>query len=184
VKLFKFGVMSFLLPRLTVMGDFSANAKYGSRPDEDFFSYKQWTQFNASSNGAYQVQLKNEMVCARWAPNFQNIIYGGKTIFGVNMAQRVCDYVRYAPIKEENYGEDAYSGSGGNRHVLAIMTIVDGWGKELYYYSAPPYQSYRVWSSGPNGKTIPPWVSLSSLTPQQRKEVNEWIKDDIARTRK
>lgn len=184
VKLFKFGVMSFLLPRLMVIGDFSPNGKSESRPDEDFFSYKQWTQFNASSNKAYAVQLKNEMVCARWAPNFQNIVYGGKSIFGVNMAQRDRDYVRYAPIKEENYGEDAYTGGGGNRHVLAIMTIVDGWDKELYYYSAPPYQSYRVWSSGPNGKTFPPWVSLSSLTPQQRKEVNEWIKDDIARTRK
>lgn len=176
VKLFRYGVLSFLLPRLSVIGNFRDGGA-NNRPAEEFFNYAQWTRFNSSRTGQYLDQLDRETtVCARWMPNFEGIIRGGKTLFGVDTHERDQGYPRFS--------SSPYSTGGGNRHVLAVMTIVDGWGNELYYHSNPPYQSYRVWSAGPDGKTFPPWVPMTSLTADQRKTVNGWIKDDIARTRK
>ena len=81
-----------------------------------------------------------------------------------------------------------YKSSGGNLFVLGKMALFDGWtsdhrkwDNELYYYSAPPYQSYRIWSAGPNGKTFPPWIPLDSLSVEMRKKVSAWTSDDIAR---
>ncbi len=51
---------------------------------------------------------------------------------------------------------------------------------DLFYYSPPPYQSYRLWSAGPNQKTIPPWVDLnSSVMSQYRTTAAEWMEDDV-----
>jgi len=32
-----------------------------------------------------------------------------------------------------------------------MITVVDGWGHELHYKSAPPYSTYDIWSDGPDG---------------------------------
>lgn len=176
VKLFRYGVLSFLLPRLSAIGNFASDGSGGSssRPVEEFFDYYQWTKYNNSRRGAYEDQLDRESAaCARWMPNFEKIIYGGKTMVGIDTGER-----------DNGYPQLSVYTQGSAKHALARMTIRDGWGRELFYYSAPPYQSYKVWSAGPDGNTFPPWVPLSSLTADQRKTVNGWIKDDIARTRK
>lgn len=36
---------------------------------------------------------------------------------------------------------------------LGSTTVCDGWGRELMYESKPPYQTYKLWSRGPNGVT-------------------------------
>ena len=60
------------------------------------------------------------------------------------------------------------------------MTVLDGWGNDFYYYSPQPFQSYRLWSAGPDGKTFPPWVPLSTLkTDGDRKTAANWMADDI-----
>ncbi len=79
----------------------------------------------------------------------------------------------YAPGK-------ASQESFNNQYILDGMTVRDGWGMDLFYYSPPPYQSYRLWSAGPNHKTIPPWVDLSSGDMRQyRNTAAEWMADDI-----
>ena len=65
------------------------------------------------------------------------------------------------------------------RPILDGMTVRDGWGMDLFYYSPPPYQSYRLWSAGPNQKTIPPWVDVNELTSDNRVTAAEWMADDI-----
>ena len=173
VKLFRFGVLSFLLPRLEVIGNFRTGGKAEARPDEAFFDYQQWKQYNDSRKGIYDDQLSRESTaCARWMPNLEGLVCGGKVLFGVNTAEKDAGYPRFSI---------GYSQGTGNQHILGQMTVRDGWGGELFYYSAPPYQSYRIWSAGKNGNTFPPWVPLESLSVAERKQVNEWIKDDVAR---
>ena len=58
-------------------------------------------------------------------------------------------------------------------------TVVDGWGRDLFYYSPAPYQMYVLWSAGANGKTFPPWVDLKQLNTAQVKEAIAWMSDDI-----
>lgn len=171
VKLFRFGVLSFLLPRLEVIGNFRTTG--GDRPDEAFFDYQQWKQYNDSRKGSYTDQLNRESTaCARWMPNLEGLVFGGKVLFGVNTAEKDAGYPGFSA---------RYSQGTGNKHILGCMTVRDGWGNELFYYSAAPYQSYRVWSAGKDGNTFPPWVPLDSLSVTERKQVNEWIKDDVAR---
>ncbi len=90
-------------------------------------------------------------------------------------------------FKKEIYGVKVGSGGGaglvkrgkgpsatesGTQIYLAHSTVTDGWGKEFFYYSAPPHQSFRIWSSGPDGKTFPPWEKLTTTA-------EAWVKDDI-----
>ena len=125
--------------------------------------------------------LSSQAVCARWMPNFAGIVATRpveheSTFFGVDTR---------APY---DYGNDngkwfliSYGGYGeGDKNIAqCYKTVLDGWGEELYYYSAPPYQSYQLWSSGPNKRTFPPWMEMSSLQDNERKSANEWIADDI-----
>lgn len=173
VKLFKFGVLSYLLPRVELMGgeDLAGNKETAMTPKLNFFKSRQWTKNNAGTPAAQRV--RENRAAARWMPNFENIIGGGFTIMGIDTAEP------YAG------GPWFMSGPGylsnGTKYVLMGMTIRDGWGNELYYYSAPPYQSYRVWSAGPNGVTFPPWITLDSLSASDRKTVSAWVDDDVVR---
>ena len=92
---------------------------------------------------------------------------------GVDTAEKEAGFPRLS---------QAYSQGTGNRHVLGIMTVRDSWGRDLYYYSAPPYQSYRLWSAGPNGNTFPADYPLTQLSTDDRKTVGDWIRDDIVRS--
>ena len=71
-------------------------------------------------------------------------------------------------------------GSVAQQYVLDEITVRDGWGRELFYYSPPPHQTYRVWSSGADGMTFPPWVDLNGLNATERTLALSWMKDDIA----
>jgi len=55
----------------------------------------------------------------------------------------------------------------------------DGWWRDIYYYSPEPYQTYTVWSAGPNGRTFPPWISRDSLGSEANRCVAAWTVDDI-----
>jgi hypothetical protein len=59
-------------------------------------------------------------------------------------------------------GEDGVGLSGGSAvHSMKIdavyvytndtQSISDPWGREYHYISVPPYQSYKLWSDGPDG---------------------------------
>jgi len=41
------------------------------------------------------------------------------------------------------------------------LTVLDGWGYDLYYWSPPPYQTYDIWSAGPDHASGGP---LSGIT--------------------
>ena len=113
-----------------------------------------------------------------WMPNFKNIVTSRPVatvteFFGVDTA---------AP-HEFGDGQNKWHvfhqhGYGGTANYIdGTKTVLDGWGEEFYYYSPPPYQSYQLWSSGPNKRTFPPWMDPASTS--NPKLVNKWIADDI-----
>ena len=167
-KLFKYGLLSFLLPRLTVMGEFDANGNMHGGPDEAVFQRAQWTKFNEARMGDYTAQLAKEAVsCVAWLPNLEGIVHGGLTVLGVRLA---------GGQEESRMYTLNYLGAPFG---LRLMTVLDEWDQPFYYYSAPPYQSYRIWSSGPDHKTFPPGFPMEKLSETQRKLVASWIADDI-----
>ena len=41
-----------------------------------------------------------------------------------------------------------------NSKTNEIVTIRDAWGHDLYYWSLPPYETYKLWSAGEDGMTV------------------------------
>lgn len=212
-QLFKFGLMSYLLPRYLIMIDHSKNT--GDRTDlyddfaqwmdnneipcrfEDGVPYNNWKDMQhdiANESERWKVSLlPSQTVTARWIVNFQNSLSccTSESYYGVDLKSYRSEDVRGTlsaknPRPKLYSAADSQSGqgtSGSQQYVLNAITMNDGWGNELYYYSLPPYQKYRIWSAGPNGRTFPPWVSPEELRTGalsgHQKLINQWVGDDI-----
>lgn len=188
-KTFKFGLMSFLLPRVEVTGiAYNRDGTENRKLEESIgnvYTMEQWKGNNKSSsvdgmdNKANkeraerlykQRDVENE-VCRRWMPCFEGILRAfSDNILGVNVN---CNDGAGTRIRKRDFSKPPA------KIALAYITIVDGWGNEFYYYSPPPYQSFRVWSAGPDGKTFPPWIPPNSLSGYPEKLTQQWIRDDI-----
>jgi len=174
IRIFQFGLMSFLMPRVELMGGEELTKTPPDAqmtPDPNFFSSRQWRRHNTGTLAAQRAR-ENHAV-ARWLPNFEKSLIGGpKDLFGVDTHEKDTDLL-FRPFEDPQ--------NTGVRYMLQGVSIRDGWGNDLYYHSMPPYQSYRIWSAGPDGKTFPPWIALEGLKPEDRLKVTAWTKDDIAR---
>ena len=225
-QLFRYGLLSFLLPRyLFMMGGNAAFYEGDSARHSSAFA--QWHAFNiippnivngkhfdvdnsgrprprtfrdlrsrlnynqttgeimASRDDLAEVEAyPSQSICRRWLSNLEGIVSGGMTFYGINTR----DKDGYNGLHAGNRNLPLYE-VHGQQYVLGEMTVCDGWGNPIYYYSEPPYQSYRLWSGGPNikdkngntlhGPTIPPWISLKSLPEADREEAAKWMADDI-----
>ena len=204
VHIFKFGVLSYLVPRfLVVMG--GGNSSSGDIDHQLFTNQDQWKANNQlpcrfESGVPYgdwgevcdDVVLKpwkiavlpSQAVCARWLPNlektvamtFQHEVYGVELRADDDEGQNSAWEI-YDASQVGSGGMGA--NGGGQNFALNTMSVRDGWGNEFYYYSLPPHQSYTLWSGGPNGKTFPPWVDLNTLENKDRLTVQTWVADDM-----
>lgn len=203
-QLFQFGLMSHLLPRYQMMMSSGSNAEQfytrgrqwldnNSLPCRSDGSRNwSWSEIKNAMTGVisgsdgvrdsdiyYEIQMMySQSVCRRWLPNLEKSCYSnvGFKFYGVEIAddsQRLnTGYSVFAP------GGSA-SDSSSQQYVLSVVTVTDGWHNELYYYSPPPYQSYILWSGGPNGRTYPKWMSTEGLDSAQKQCVGVWTEDDI-----
>ena len=206
VQIFRFGLLSYLLPRYLVMlgGNQNLDQVYSLQKQwtannelpcrfEDGVPYKSWKDLNDDiRQEKWKVAvLYSQAVCARWLPNLEKTIRTqyDKTYYGVQVRDPADSYANVSANnpRPEMYSTSSQGGSGsggGDQYVLDGMTVVDGWHHEFYYYSPPPHQTYVLWSAGANGKTFPPWVSdeeLKTLKPEEQKQVEEWKSDDIVK---
>lgn len=201
LQLFKFGLLSYLLPRYLVMMN---------GPSEFFEEYAQWTGNNVmpcdpftgksfetyggwqgikdrtavgnegSMNYASVANIPSQAVCARWIPNLKNICRVNRpdrfVLFGVDIKDG-----GGTTLDADNVNIEIFSttGSASNQYVLDGITIRDGWNNDFYYYSPSPYQRYTLWSAGPNGRTFPPWIDRKTLESKANECVGKWISDDI-----
>ena len=174
IRIFQFGLMSYLMPRVELMGGeelAKVTPDTAMTPDLNFFSSRQWQKHNAGALAAQRAR-ENHAV-ARWLPNFEKSLVGGPSdLMGINTCE---------PETGISFVQQSDPGNTGVKYMLQQVTVRDGWGRELYYHSMPPYQSYRIWSAGPDGKTFPPWISLEGLKADDREKVTSWTKDDVAR---
>lgn len=208
VQVFRFGVLSYLLPRyLIIMRDFFNGEKNGEKLDDQLFTqhrqwldnnqrpssfdtgmqYTSWEDLNADVNQyPWKVAaIPSQAACARWLPNLEGVVHSvvKRNIYGVE----IYDYDNEG-LSEEVHSPGGFE-SSSQRYALDNVTVRDGyWDKdkdchcEFYYYSPPPHQTYRLWSSGKNCRTFPPWVTneeLNNLSGQDRKIVQQWVSDDI-----
>ena len=207
VQLFQFGLLSFLLPRYLFMlegaKDMYENprgqwAKNNQRPCtlDEGRPYESWERLQKdvlkqdsinSGRASIIENLASQSVCARWMPNFEGIISGGRRFYGVNTGYNDWPYLAGnlydgLPGYRKNLRQFSPHGfdSSGSLYILNGMTILDGWGNEFYYWADPPYQSYRLWSAGQNRLTFPPWLDVNSYSTKEQKTILDWTTDDIS----
>jgi hypothetical protein len=189
VRLFKFGVLSYLLPRLDTIGAFrETTAASGRQPAIELFDTEQWKANNAVTKADLQnasiakaAAEEEARACARWLPNLKNLVFGGnESVMGLNLSEgeKYGNLISGTPPRQNSWSFRQYEGAAGGKHGLVCMTVRDGWNNDFLYYSAPPYQSYRLWSAGPNGQTFPADYPLTRLS-KDKEKVAEWISDDI-----
>ncbi len=151
--------------------------------------------------------LTSQAVCARWMPNFKGIVTTMplpkyRYFYGVDVAVTGHPQFQELPVAFETsvplkggsndkplfgcrlrvFNSSGFSGSGGGGgtgYFLQFMTVCDGWQNEFFYYSEPPYQSYRLWSAGPNKVTFPPWYDLTQFSGDDLTYIHDFISDDI-----
>ena len=206
VELFQFGLLSFLLPRYRFMlggdpnmyenrhGQWAVNNQLPCRIDTGKL-YESWEDmqealYKTGNNGKEASLIENlpsQAVCARWMPNFEGIISGGLDFYGVDTSDGDWAYLEgsiYNGIPDYKRWMRQFSPRGynntGSLYLLNGMTIADGWGNEFYYYSEVPYQSYRLWSAGPNRRTFPPWLDVDKFNQGEQKTIAKWTSDDIS----
>ena len=216
LKLFQYGVLSYLLPRYIIMMGGSS----GKNETFVFQDYAQWTQNNQKpcdpftgrpmewmevyelvkslrlgDKGENVVKLQmmpSQSVCARWLPNLEelcsstanippifgiNVVDGSGSIFSGAMGQKINIENIVSRLRKATFSPDGYGYR--DQYVLGELTVYDGWDEEFYYYSRPPYQSYTLWSSGPDKKTFPTWLAEDRLSSQELEFKIKWTKDDI-----
>ena len=199
VQLFKFGLMSFLLPRYLIMmasdeslySDYAQWTGNNSMPSDPltgqkYISWRKvWDDANRdrdTTDYARVANIPSQAVCARWMPNLEDSVYtphSTLSIFGVDIADNEST-VGFSLSSTEVHSPGGYDQSStSGQYVLDFCTVRDGWWEEFYYYSPPPYQTYVLWSSGPNKRTFPPWISRDSLDSKANRCVSAWIEDDI-----
>ena len=201
LQLFRFGLMSFLLPRYLFMlggnedfftGGFAQWEDNNQLPSDPFtgYTYNSWSEIrrharnNTKNDVAHLANIPSQAVCARWMPNLEGICTCNRnalTFFGINVANGDEGALKirkdYVPEIYTPDGPD--SGSFKDQYILDGITVEDGWWRNFYYYSPEPHQTYVLWSAGPNGRTFPPWISRSKLGSAANKCVAVWTADDI-----
>ena len=196
VQIYKFGLLSYLIPRYIVMmggGETTANVDSQLFDNqlpcrfENGVPYANWNEVISDAvQHPWKINvLPSQAICARWLPNLEETIYTPFTreIYGVklrmpdNQDGKDGNFDIYDASANGSKGKN--NGGGGQNYVLMKMTVIDGWGNDFYYYSLPPHQNYTLWSSGSNGKTFPPWVDLNTIDQKDKKTIQDWIADDI-----
>lgn len=199
IQLFKFGLMSFLLPRYLIMmasdeslySDYAQWTGNNSMPSDPLTGqrYRSWRKVWDDANKdrdttdyARVANIPSQAVCARWMPNLEDIVFttrSSRTLFGVDIADGHSG-AGFTLDNTEVHSPGGYDQSStAGQYVLDFCTVRDGWWVEFFYYSPPPYQTYVLWSSGPNKRTFPPWVSRETLDSKANRCVSAWIEDDI-----
>ena len=209
LSLFRYGLMSFLLPRYRFMLDCAKGGLSGNSEafNNSIDNYRQWTEFNPlpprmdtgiaygswkafcdtmGGDADWQIDLiPSQAACARWLPNLQGIVHGRRiSMFGVPIGESgstgIPDVREAASFTLYSAGGSSSSGNSG--YPLNSMTVRDGWYHDFYYYSPAPYQTYVLWSAGPDGKTFPPWVDLEQFKKDHSDHYEtavQWMADDI-----
>jgi prepilin-type N-terminal cleavage/methylation domain-containing protein len=159
---FTFGLASYFYPRYWSTGQASPKEFYGDLDSDDVLSspqnkaekskiINQWTDHNDRSGSRINIQDMNKDMTA---------IKKLMPLLDASIESYVQNKQRVWKVTSWGCGEYQYEGPhhfyNGREYANAAVTFQDKWDRELHYQSNPPYDSYRIWSAGPNGSTHNP----------------------------
>ena len=203
VQVFRYGLLSFLLPRAQFMlsGEKLVYEKYAQWSDQNELAEyydpetgkplkSTWSSLAAAmrTDGADRKAIlasRSQAACAHWLPNLAGIVRGGGTYYGVDTADGKAFRKREDELRDAEASDLLVHASGKadapkTAYVLNGLTVLDGWENEFYYYSPAPHRTCRIWSAGSDRKTLPPWIDpIAAASDPELKTALAWTRDDL-----
>lgn len=203
VQVFRFGLLSFLLPRAQFMlfGEKLVYEKYVQWPSQnDLAEYydpkigkalkSSWSSLAAAmrtigSDRKAILASRSQAACARWLPNLAGIVRGGRSYYGIDTSDGKRFREREDELRDAEVADLLVHASGKpdapkTAYVLDGMTVLDGWENEFFYYSPSPHRTCRIWSAGSDRKTLPPWIDpVEAASNPELKKALIWTRDDL-----
>lgn len=159
--LYTFGLTSFIFPRIKghagkspppgFLGtqDSKSARDYDADPDNENApgydkkqTINQWSKYNEREGGQIKDSRRDFAASRRMVQHLGGSIDAKGKTTGYGVAR--------GPLREiRTY-------TGVNPYVNMYITIRDAWERELMYQSHPPYNSFKIWSVGPDGESGTP----------------------------
>ena len=141
---FTFGLTSFFLPRYNGTAEYGPKRFVGIkngwlfRDEASGYGAPQWTSFNSRADGHVGDTDRDLNAVRRILPFLGGKLGDDNRIAANGVLVRTwC--ARPDPVKKDGAITNVY------------YTIWDAWRRDLHYVSRPPYETYKIWSNGPNG---------------------------------
>ena len=152
--LFQFGVLSFLVPRIQDHAETAPKELFNDSydqtkiPDSELHS---WFSQNSAKN-------VNDSTLTKWKKDGKISRSSGwdsskhccavDNARDLRLAQKIApllDGITRSDIDAQSYGKNTWTNT--------MVRVMDPWGQSIRYESDPPYDSCKIWSCGPDGKT-------------------------------
>ncbi len=139
---YTFGLASFFIPRYNGTAERGPKAFCGvkNHRQNDDDGVPQWTQFNSRVNGKLGDSDRDLNAVRRILP-----CLGGKLGSDNRIADSGC-LSYWEAHRHHPFNDDAVVTN-------LNVTFADAWRRELHYVSMPPYETYKLWSVGPDGQS-------------------------------
>lgn len=148
---FKFGLLSFLVPRIEGHAEMAPKEFFDNKTTVSDDQHH-WLSQNSKKTDSDQKHLSELQSIGRRPSDWNYSDYCRKedNPRDLRVAKKIAPLLKDMlrdndPSHVDPYGNFA---TYTNRHVR----IVDPWGHSLRYESDPPFETFRVWSRGPDGK--------------------------------
>ena len=140
-RIFTFGLVSFLIPRYSLVSEdvpeIFVGGKSGASYDPDS-TINQWSDHNSRDKGKVG-DLRLDLEASR-----RILPYLGVTLGSDNKFENGNQGIIKRDPQARFYHNLVYTNS--------YYHIDDGWNRQIRYQSRPPYETYKLWSVGPDGK--------------------------------
>lgn len=150
-RVFTFGLLSYFFPRFTghasasparFLGSSSASAPAAEDTFTPANSINQWRDYNERA------------VDTRIGDIVQNIESSRRILPFLGASLNPNGTVaNYGIVSRDPTGIRTVPGNKNLEYRNMNLTIRDGWDRDLHYESRPPYDSYKLWSTGPDGQS-------------------------------
>ena len=151
-RVFTFGLISFLFPRYTGAAEGSPEVFVGG-PSKNTYdpteTINQWSDYNIRDASYHPWDLGLDLEASR-----RTMPYLGAALVPNDEEDK--KKYPWKVYKISEYGlveKDWVARSYGNvSYTNFYLHIDDGWERQIRYQSRPPYDTYKLWSVGPDGK--------------------------------
>lgn len=145
---FTFGLCSYFVPRVngTAVPDPKSPKKEGGyyfiKPSGGYSQPEQWSTFNKGNENG---DSKRDLDAVRRILPFLGAKFSSDNKVVWEQPGRSAGVLSMPWDRWKRLG---------NTKTNEIITIRDAWGQDLFYWSLPPYETYKLWSAGEDGMTV------------------------------